>query len=221
MVFMIPAEFWMPEWEVAALTLVVERVVFEKVKGIGKMKPLFIRGHLDGRPVGRMMVDCGASMNIMPLPVFKQLGHTDADLKCTNLSLSGSSGEPAEAQGIISNELTIGSKTTPTTFLLVDVSGRYNVLLGRVLINVNKCVPSTLHQCLIQWVGNHIETMDADGEACMAVIASQIDVQGGRIGCLTGWDITDYDYMIVSRDMFILISIKSTTSVTRLTSDVI
>jgi hypothetical protein len=55
----------------------------------------------------------------------------------------------------------------------------------------------------------------------MAVIASQIDVQGGWIGCLTGWDITDYDYMIVSRDMFILIRIKSTTSVTRLTSDVV
>jgi hypothetical protein len=121
-----------PEREVAALTLDVERVVFEKVKGAGEhMKSSFIRGHLDGRPVRHMMVDGRASINIMPFIVFKQLGHADGDLKRTNLILSGFSGEPAEAHGIISKELTIGSKTMPTPFFVVDVRGRYNFLLGR------------------------------------------------------------------------------------------
>ena len=31
----------------------------------------------------------------------------------------------------MSVELTVGSKTVPTTFFVVDVKGRYNVLLGR------------------------------------------------------------------------------------------
>jgi hypothetical protein len=51
-------------------------------------------------------------------------------LKKTNMSLSGFLGEPAEAQGIVSKELTVGSKIVPTTFFMVDVKGRYNVLLG-------------------------------------------------------------------------------------------
>jgi hypothetical protein len=39
------------------------------------MKPMYIKGHLDGKPVRRMMVDGGASVNIMPLTLFEKLGH--------------------------------------------------------------------------------------------------------------------------------------------------
>jgi hypothetical protein len=71
-----------------------------------------------------------------------------------NMGLTGFSGERAEAKGIISKELMVGSKTVPTTFFVVDVKGRYNVLLGRDWIHDNGCMPSTLHQCLIQWDGD-------------------------------------------------------------------
>jgi hypothetical protein len=53
------------------------------------------------------------------------------DLKKTNMSLSSFSGEPAEAKGIVSKELTVGSKTIPTAFFMVDIKGWYNVLLGQ------------------------------------------------------------------------------------------
>jgi hypothetical protein len=33
----------------------------------------------------------------------------------------------------------------PMTFFMVDVRGRYSVLLGRDWIHTNECVPSTLH----------------------------------------------------------------------------
>jgi hypothetical protein len=81
-------------------------------------------------PVGRMLMDGGASINILPLSLFKKLNHIEGDLKHTDLSLSGFAGDPTEAKGIICKELTIGSKTLPTTFFMVDVKGRYNVLLG-------------------------------------------------------------------------------------------
>jgi hypothetical protein len=56
--------------------------VFEKPAVAGEhMKPLYIKGHLDGKPVGRMMVDGGASVNIMPLALFERLGHCEHDLK--------------------------------------------------------------------------------------------------------------------------------------------
>jgi hypothetical protein len=110
MVFMIPVEFHAPVEDVVELTLGVERVVSEKPKNPGAhMKPLFIRGLLDGMPIGHMLVDGGASVNILPLSLFKKLGHVEGDLKCTNLSLSCFAGDPMEAKGIICKELTVRS----------------------------------------------------------------------------------------------------------------
>jgi hypothetical protein len=143
MVFVIPKEFRAPDDNgVAQLCIGVEQEVFEKPARVREhLKPLYIKGHLDSTPVGRMMVDGGASVNIMPVTVFEKLGHTEGDLKQTNMSLNGFFGEPAEAKGIISKELTVGSKTLPTAFFIVDVRGRYNVLLGRDWIHANGSSP--------------------------------------------------------------------------------
>jgi hypothetical protein len=97
-----------------------------------------------------MLVDGGATINILLLSLFKKLGHAESDLKCTNLSLFGFAGDPTEVKGIICKELKVRSKTVPTAFFMVDVKGHYNVLLGRDWTHVNECVPSTLHQCVIQ-----------------------------------------------------------------------
>jgi hypothetical protein len=122
--------------------------------------------------MGHMLVDGGASVNIMLLSMFKRLGHEEGDLKRTNLSLSGFAGEPTEAKGIVCKELTVGSKTVPMTFFVVDIKGRYNVLLGRDWIHANECIPSTLHQCVVQWVGNEVEVVKADEDVCIAVVES-------------------------------------------------
>jgi hypothetical protein len=108
MVFAIPTEFREPDSEVAELVAGVERVVFKNPNRVGEhMKPLYIWGHLDRASVGCMMVDHSASINIMPLNLFKKLRHSEGDLKRTNMSLSEFSGEPAEAKGIVSKELTV------------------------------------------------------------------------------------------------------------------
>jgi hypothetical protein len=115
----------------AELTLGAERAVYKKPDNLGAhMKPLFFQGHLDGTSIRPILVDGGASVNILLLSLFKKLGHIESDLKRTNLSLSGFAGDPMEAKGIICKELTVGSKTVPTTFFMVEVDGRYNVLLG-------------------------------------------------------------------------------------------
>ena len=36
------------------------------------------------------------------------------------------------------------------------------MLLGRDWIHANCCIPSTLHQCLIQWDGDEVEVIPAD-----------------------------------------------------------
>jgi hypothetical protein len=98
MVFMIPVEFHVPMEDVVELALGVECAMLEKPENLGThMKPLFIRGHLDGTSVVHMLVDGGPSINILPLSLFKKLDHIEGDLKCTNLSLSGFTGDPIEA----------------------------------------------------------------------------------------------------------------------------
>jgi hypothetical protein len=135
-----------------------------------------------------MLVDGGASINILPLSLFKKLGHVEDDLKRTNLSLSGFAGYPMEVKGIICKELTVGSKTVPTTFFVVDMKGRYNVLLKQDWIHANECVPCTLHQCIIQWIDDEVEVVQADEELCIAVAESKVNIFGGRMECLSGKD---------------------------------
>jgi hypothetical protein len=123
------------------LALGAECTVFKKPENpCVHMKPLFIRGHLDGMPIGHKLIDGGASVNILLLSLFKKLGHVEGDLKCTNLSLSGFVGDPTEANGIIYKELTVGSKIVPASFFVVYVKGRYNMLPGSDWIHTNECV---------------------------------------------------------------------------------
>jgi hypothetical protein len=102
MVFMIPKEFRAPMEDDAELALGAERAVFKNAENLGaQMKPIFIRGHLDGTLIRHMVADGGASINILSLWLFKKLGHVEGDLKHTNLSLSGFVGDATEAKGII------------------------------------------------------------------------------------------------------------------------
>jgi hypothetical protein len=120
-----------PTEDITQLALGTERVVFEKPENPGThMKPLFIQRHLDGTSIGHMLVDGGASINILLLSLFKKLGHNKGDLKRANLSLSAFAGDTTEAKGIIYKKLTFGSKTVPMTFFMVDIKGCYNMLLG-------------------------------------------------------------------------------------------
>jgi hypothetical protein len=178
-----------PTEDVAELALGAKRVMFEKPENPGAhMKPLFIRGHLDRTPIGHMLVDGGASVNIFPLSLFKKLIHVEGDLQRTNLSLRGFADDPTEAKGIICKEIMVGRKTMPMAFFMVDVKGCYNVLLRQDWIHANECVPPTLHQCVIQWIGDELEVVQADEEVCVAMAESQVDILGGKMECLSGKD---------------------------------
>jgi len=105
-------------------------------------------------------------------------------------------------------ELTVRSKTVPTAFFVVDVKGRYNILLGRDWIHANYCIPSTLHLCVIQWFGDDVEAIEADDSACIALTDALIDWQHGEMWCLTGSDLSDYDCVAIGKDGFVPIKVQ-------------
>jgi hypothetical protein len=147
MVFTLPAEFNGAEEEIAQMCLGPKEDIFEKPEELSQhLKPLYIRGHINERPISRMLIDNGATINLMPYAIFNKLGREDDELMKTNLMLNGVGGNPMEAKGIVSMEFTVGNKSLATTFFIVEVQGNYCVILGHDWIHTNCCIPSTLHQ---------------------------------------------------------------------------
>ena len=132
-------------------------------------KPLYLRGHINGELTSRMLVDGGASVNLMPWSTCQKLGVRLEDLVKTDMVLSAFTGGPTEAKGDLIAKLAVGSKTLPTAFFVVDAKGSYSVLLRRDWIHANCCVPSTMHQTLIQWNEDDVEIVRAGTSATIAM----------------------------------------------------
>jgi hypothetical protein len=113
-----------------------------------------------------------------------------------------------EARGVISIELTIGSKSLATAFFVVEVQGNYSVILGRDWIHANCCILSTLHQFLIQWIDNEVEVVHTDVLAYIALADAAIDWQQGSTQCLSGNDLTGYDFLSISKDGCVPVSMQ-------------
>ena len=76
-----------------------------------------------------MLVDTGAAVNLMPYSVLRRLGRSSADLIKTNVMLNDFNGQPSEAMVVLNVELTVGRKTIPTSFFIVNSKSTYTVSL--------------------------------------------------------------------------------------------
>ena len=64
--------------------------------------------------MSKMLVDGGASVNLMPYTTFRKLGKGSEDLMETDMMLKDFGGNTSKTRGAINVELTIGSKTLLT-----------------------------------------------------------------------------------------------------------
>ena len=162
MVFMLPMEFLAPfsddkevnlPGQIAQLALDPMTTMFEKPSDDERqhLTALFVKGMVDRQPMSKILIDVGAAINIMPYAVYRKLGKGDQNLTKTDMMLKDFEGNVSLVKGAICFELTISNKTLPTTFIIISGKGAYNLLLGRDWIHANYCIPSTMHQCLVQW----------------------------------------------------------------------
>ena len=106
----------------------------------------------------------------MPYSLYRKLGKQDDKLVKTNMTLSDvGTYSSIKAKGATSVELTIGTKSLAAAFFVADVEGNYSLILGRDWIHANQYIPFTLHQMLLQWVGDDVEQVHADASACIAM----------------------------------------------------
>jgi hypothetical protein len=118
-------------------------------------------------------------------------------------------GEPMGAKGVISMELTVGSKTLATTFFVAETQGNFSLVLVRDWIRANQCVPSTLHQFLIQWVGDEVEIVHGDASACVAMADSSTMDNHENLKCLTGLVLSNLKLIDSTKDGFAIVVMKS------------
>jgi hypothetical protein len=172
------------------------------------LKPLYIQEHLDGTPISQMLVDGGAVINLMSYSLFKKMSKSNEELIRTNMTINGiGGGDPIRAKSVASMELTMGSNTLVIAFSVAEVQGNYNVILGQDWIHANYCVPSTLHQFLIQCVTDDVEIVHVDKSSCVAMVDSTV-LTHDDVRCLLSLDLSDYDFLSVSKDCFVPINVK-------------
>jgi hypothetical protein len=179
MVFILPPEFYAPdrkELPVAHLDFGPRPVIFEKPreKNYKHLKALYLKGYINGHPVNKMLADTSTTINIMPYSVLHQLGRSTEDLIKTNITLSDFNGQASEAQGILNVDLTVVSKTVPTSFFIISSKSTYTVLLRREWIHANYCIPAMMHQCLIQCDGDEVEVVHADDSIEISLAAMRV-----------------------------------------------
>ena len=51
-----------------------------------------------------------------------------------------------------------------------------------------------------------MEVIEADSSACIALTDTSVDWQHGEMRCLTGRDLSDYDYISIGKDGFVPIN---------------
>jgi hypothetical protein len=134
-----------------------------------------------------MFVDGGAVVNVMSYTTFKKLGMGPGDLTSTSIVLNDFAGNPSDTKGCVHVDLMIGSKTLLTTLFVIEGKGAYSFLLGRDWIHANCCIPSTMHQQLVQWVDDDVEVVHADDSVSVANVEPAFwEYQG--IDCFSGKD---------------------------------
>jgi hypothetical protein len=170
-----------------AQLMLAKQATFDKPAKNQHMRPLYLRGYVNGKPLTKMFVDGGAAINVMPYTTFKKLGMGPGDLTQTSIVLNDFAGNSLDTKGCVHVDLMIGSKTLLTTFFVIEGKGAYSLLLGRDWIHANCCIPSTIHQQLVQWVDDDVEVVQADDSVSVANVQPAFwEYQG--IDCFSGKD---------------------------------
>jgi hypothetical protein len=65
-------------------------------------------------------------------------------------------------------------------------------------------VPSSMHQFLIQWVGDAVEIVYSDSSANVAIADAPMLGRHDAIGCLSSRDLFGYEFISVTRQVLFL-----------------
>ena len=85
--------------EIVAKLMVIQQAIFDKPVKHRHLKALYVKGFVDGKPMNKMLVDGGASINLMPYTTFRKLGKEPRDLMETDMMLKDFGGNASKTRG--------------------------------------------------------------------------------------------------------------------------
>ncbi|KAM2661192.1 hypothetical protein EV2_023530 [Malus domestica] len=118
------------------------------------LKPLYVTAHIEGYPVSKVFVDCGATVNIMPVNVMKALRRSNDELIPSGIIMSSFIGDKSHTKGVLPLAVNIAGRNHMITFFIIDSKTEYNALLDRDWIHQTSCIPLSLYQVLIFGTAN-------------------------------------------------------------------
>ena len=110
---------------------------------------LVISAKMNGRVVQRILVDSGASTDVLFVSAFNKMGIDRTALAAPRSCVSGLSGAPITPLGYLGVDLTAGdtlnTKTVRLNFAVLDIDSSYNAILGRTGLHALGAVASSYH----------------------------------------------------------------------------
>ncbi|KAM2670743.1 hypothetical protein EV1_006639 [Malus domestica] len=128
------------------------------------LKPLYVTAHIEGYPVSKVFVDCGATVNIMPMNIMKALRRSNDELIPSGITMSSFIDDKSQTKGVLPLTVNIAGRIHMIAFFVVDSKTEYNALLGRDWIHQTSCIPSSLYQVLVFWDGKSVTVHPADSQ---------------------------------------------------------
>jgi predicted nucleic acid-binding Zn-ribbon protein len=83
-----------------AQLVLAKQATFDKPAKNRHMRPLYLKGYVNGKPLTKMFVDGGAAVNVMPYTTFTKLGMGPGDLTPTSIILNNFAGNPSDTKGV-------------------------------------------------------------------------------------------------------------------------
>ena len=88
------------------------------------------------------------------------------------------------------------------------MQGNFSLILAHDWIHANQCIPSILHQFLIQWIGDEVEIVPGDTSSFIATADSNSIGANDNVKCLSGLDLSYYKLINCTKEGFVPATLK-------------
>ena len=116
-----------------------------EVEHPGHCRPLYLMATINDVQVRKVLVDTGASLNLIALSTLEVKGLTGRRILGAPMRITGFEGSAESTEGYVQLALRVGPIVSLTRFHVINSKVSYHVLLGRPWLHKHRLIPSTYH----------------------------------------------------------------------------
>jgi hypothetical protein len=165
--------------------------------GTGHNKPLYITVRCKDILIGKVLIDNGSALNVLPMHILKEMSVDESHMKPSTLMARAYDGSPRQIIGTLEVELYVGPQMFLVTLQVMDIHPSYSILLGRPWIHAAGAVASSLHQYLKYIMNGMLITVKAEETVSMIknVAIPFIEAEDYRDGIIHAFEIVNAEWV--------------------------